>query len=100
MRACIVCPVELYHLPPPALPVQLPRIHVEIIFEELVLEFMRSLDMLGEREGYTRKLSQRPELSSAVPCFACRTPACECQNEIRECCTAADISSRGAGQRQ
>lgn len=53
-----------------------------------------------ERSGHARKLSGRPELSSAVPCFACRTPACECQNEIRECCTAADISSRGAGQRR
>ena len=28
-----------------------------------------------ERGGHARKLSRRPELSSAVPCFACKTPA-------------------------
>ncbi|MDY4534628.1 MAG: hypothetical protein SPD98_05200, partial [Tractidigestivibacter sp.] len=50
MRACIVCPVELYHLPPPALSVQLPRIHVERISTELELEFMRSLDMPGGKK--------------------------------------------------
>jgi hypothetical protein len=43
---------------------------VEIIFEELVLEFMRSIDMLGRKKRTHREavMKDRDErLSSAVP---------------------------------
>lgn len=75
---------------------------MERVFEELALEFMRSLDMLGRKkwthkEAVTKARNER--LSSAVP-FCMQDSCNDARNGIRECCTAADISSRDAGQRQ
>jgi hypothetical protein len=78
MRAHIICPIELYHLPPPVLCHQPSSIHADKMLNELEQEFMRSLDMrMDERNGQSRRLTEGSKCPYLEVClvFACKDSA-------------------------